>query len=185
MNRIQTNQGIKKFRQLLKHKRARSSAGESFRIALKWTRHWAGIKQGILQDTKTVIPATSARFLASIRQFLAGCNSVVILRQDTEEYRDGDSHLIEKAARLGIRNRELNIVNKVRLYMQVKTVSKIANTKGTHISKEWFSKGKKSSNSKKEWPEVGKPTEGMMKVWVKFLGRLCSEGNKLRKCLGK
>ena len=32
---------------------------------------------------------------------------------------------------------------------------------------------------------MGEPTKGMMKVWVTFLEKLCSDGNKLRKCLGK
>lgn len=76
-------------------------------------------------------------------------------------------------------------MNEVRLYMQVKTVSEISSARGTHISKEWFGKGKKRSIRKKEWPEVGEPIEGKMKVGIKFLEKLCTEGNKLRNSLGK
>lgn len=48
----------------------------------------------------------------------------------------------------GIRTCELNIVNKVRLFMHITTVSEIAKSRGTHISKEWGGKERKYSAAK-------------------------------------
>lgn len=78
MNRTYTDQGIKNVYQLLEHIIARSFVGELILIALEWARHLAGIKGGILQ---TILPATSAKFPASIRD-----KALKILKQHTEKY---------------------------------------------------------------------------------------------------
>jgi hypothetical protein len=120
----------------------------TFLIAMEWERHWAGIKRGVLEDTKTLLPGTSARFLASIKEFLGRCRDKIVVNPGSEEYMEGDKHPMEEAIRLGIKNKELNIVNKVRIYMQVTTIE-IVNAKGTHINREWYGKGKKTLKKQK------------------------------------
>lgn len=91
---------------------------------------------------------------------------------------------MEEAIRMEIKQ-DMIIVNKVRKFMQVTTISDISNANGTYIGKEWCHKGKKSSSSKIEWPRVGEPTEGTVKVWRKYIARLCSDEGNLRNYLGK
>ena len=86
---------------------------------------------------------------------------------------------------MGLKKKEVDVLNRVRIYFQVRTVSDIASANGTHINKEWYEKGQKTSWSKLKWPNIAEPTEGMMKVWRKFLNMLCIEHNMLRNTLGK
>lgn len=44
---------------------------------------------------------------------------------------------------MGIRNKETNLLNKVRLCFRGTTLSNITDVSGTHIKKEWYGKGEK------------------------------------------
>lgn len=81
--------------------------------------------------------------------FLGRYKTKIVLDHETEENMEGDKHLIGEAVRLEMRHRELNIVKRVIMFMQVTALSQIANAKGTPISKEWYVKGNKSSRSNK------------------------------------
>lgn len=52
-------------------------------------------------------------------------------------------HLIGEELRMGIINKDMNIVKKVRLSFRVTTLSDIADVSGSHIKKEWYGKGEK------------------------------------------
>lgn len=79
---------------------------------------------------------------------------------------------------MGIRNRELNILNRVRLHFKGRTLSDITDANGTHIHKEWYEIGEKMPWNKLDGPNIEEPTEGILKVWKKFLRRMCSDHKK-------
>lgn len=51
---------------------------------------------------------------------------------------------------------DINMVNKTRLYLQVVTVTEIANPEGTKIDPAWSKEGEKPSWSTLKWPKVGR-----------------------------
>ena len=59
---------------------------------------------------------------------------------------------------MGLKKKEVDVLNRVRKYFQVRTVSDIASANGTHINKEWYEKGQKTSWSKLKWPNIAEPT---------------------------
>ena len=86
LNRLYTKQGIRNVSQLMKHIRARTSVGDLFLIALDWAKLWAGTKESILCDTETILPENSARFLASIREFLIRCKAKIRTEEKHQEH---------------------------------------------------------------------------------------------------
>lgn len=72
-----------------------------------------------MQETETEISETSAQFLASMKEFLRKCNARILYDQETKDCKEGDRHLLEKGIMMGIRDKELSIVNKLRLQFRV------------------------------------------------------------------
>jgi hypothetical protein len=68
--------------------------------------------------------------------------------------------------------KEQILVNRCRLFLQVKCVSDIATADGTHINKSWFSsQSPKRSTSNKVWPLQSDPGKEAWNIWRNFLTR--------------
>ena len=81
--------------------------------------------------------------------------------------------------------KKINMINKVRMFLQVETVAEIATPDGTRIEASWLQEGQRPSNSTELWPQIQAPSEKMWKSRRTAINLITQEGGKLMKPLGK
>jgi hypothetical protein len=79
------------------------------------------------------------------------------------------------------------LINRCRLFLQVKRISDITNAEGKHILEAWLHNGRdKPSKSTLSWPGQGDPGTEAWKLWKTFiLNYYVTHKNTLRQTLGK
>jgi hypothetical protein len=106
------------------------------RIAVSWYQSHAGVSFSLFEDVHTPLHYTDARWLHSLHQFLATIDGRLELDETyiPPVQRSGDGHLMDIATRSGAYDTTtLRIINQCRIFLNVVTVSDIANAAGTHI----------------------------------------------------
>jgi hypothetical protein len=85
-------------------------------------------------------------------------------------------------------NRQVKDINNCRLYLQVETISDIANVHGDKILPTMRQGYRGGSTPVALWPVQARPEGGRNSAWAawkKFLDTLCTSGNTLRRPLGE
>ena len=161
MQCMYTTQGVRNTTQMLKHIRAGSTIGKLFRIAISWLQRWAEIGHCIMQRPDREIPPTSSKMLMSIREFLTECRATIRSNKNPRVKRLHNTFIMDHVMYSNFLRQKINMANKVRLYLQVETVSDISNSNGNKIDKIWLQEGQKPSTSTGLWPDIKKPSEKM------------------------
>ena len=164
MQRLYTNQGVKNTISLLKHLRAKTTVGQLLLINVKWLQRWSGIGKCVMESPEAKIPPMTAKFMMSIRDFLSRCRASLLMKEKPKTQRVHDSFLMDRFLEDNIQKKKLNVINKVRLFLQVELVSDITNPEGTKIDQAWLGEGEKPSWSTQKWPKVKTPSEKMWKM---------------------
>jgi hypothetical protein len=93
--------------------------------------------------------------------------------------RQEDESIMETFMKLNITNKELQILNNVRTFLQITTISKISNNSGTKILQGYSDTTppkRRIPNTGKSllmWPPQPPPTQKMWRVWLKYLQKIC------------
>ena len=123
--------------------------------------------------------------LMSIREFLTECRATIRLNKNPRVKRLHDTFIMDHIMYSNLSRQKINMVNKVRLYLQVETVSDISNSDGNKIDKSWLQEGQKPSTSTGLWPDIKKPSEKMWKAWRAAVKILTHGDGNLRQQLGR
>ena len=78
---LYTTQGVRNVTQFLKHIRADSTVGKLFKINVDWLQRWAGISEAMMEEPAAKIPPMTAKYVESIREFMANCNASIVVRK--------------------------------------------------------------------------------------------------------
>jgi hypothetical protein len=120
----------------LKFWRTDGQVSTMLRIAVSWYQQHAGVSVSMISDVHTPIPYASARWLHSLRAFLAKVDGQ--LKLDTTyvptQQRHRDTHLMDLVVTPNAFTPEIQaILNYCRLSLNVITISDISNAAGTHL----------------------------------------------------
>ena len=111
-----------------------------------------------MQQPDREIPPTSSKMLMSIREFLTECRATIRINKNPRVKRLHDTFIMDHIMYSNFSRQKINMANKVRLYLQVETVSDISNSDGNKIDKSWLQEGQKPSTSTGLWPDIEKPS---------------------------
>jgi ribonuclease HI len=185
LQRLYTTQGVRNVTQFLKHTRSDSTVGKLFKIGVDWLQRWAGISKAVMEEPAARIPPVTARYIESIREFLAKCNASIVMSKRPKVMREKDSFIMDHVMQSNMSSVEVNMVNKTRMYLQIELISEISNPEGTRIDQRWLKEGEKPSWSTLKWPQVKKPSAKMWKAWKKAINQIAQHGGELRVKLGR
>ena len=165
-------------------------SGKILRVALSWTQFCAGTSAPILLDTTTPLPHLESTWITSLRQYLFECQATIEV--DTPFVpaiqRTNDAYLMEIAHSHNFTKGQTKRVNYCRMYLNVVTVSDIANAAGTHIDPGMYSGNLNSMSSSSKWHPVNqaRPDDKSWKQWRRLLHLLCQRRHTktLREPLG-
>ena len=114
-----------------------------------------------MEEPAAKIPPVSAKYIESIREFLAKCKASIVMRKRPKVLRERDSFIMDHMMQSNMSSAEVNMVNKNRLYLQVELMSEISNPEGTRIDQVWLGEGEKPSRSTLQWPQEKNPSTKM------------------------
>lgn len=125
----------------------------------------------------------------SLRSFLQRINGSINIYQDITYplQRHGNQHLMDIAHRSDkFTPIQLEYINRCRLYLQVCTVSDIANEAGTHLQTGALHGPPSTLFSSPNWtfPVQIKPHHQVWTYWLRLLDLIATPSNKLRQPLG-
>jgi hypothetical protein len=149
----------------------------------------SGIGQPILEDNRP-LAYIEWGWIPSIRDFLQHIvGKITNATVKPRTYRENDSYIMDDKSITKMSRKEQILINRCRIFLQVETISDIANAEGTHIKKAWFNPNdKKPSHSNLDWPGQGDPGSEAWKIWKTFLTRTYTTNdmtNTLKQKLGK
>jgi hypothetical protein len=174
----------------MNHIFAEDSVGNLILIALRFLQIESGSGKHILFHPDEYIPYLTACWLTSLRDFLARHNIQLEVTKAKliEKSRKGDCYLMDDFRALGIfDDDELYDINLCQIFLQVTTLSDIADAASKAISAEIFD-GKKSSDrfSLHRWPRQPVVTTRQRNLWKKALeAAYTSTGWVLKTPLGR
>ncbi len=170
-------QGFDKIQMVTRHLRIRSSLATKFRIQLECYQLRIGTDTPALQDSRT-IPHANDKWIDSFRLFLAHIDGQFLVHNlwTPNSPRKHDKCIMEEFMKLGKGAKILNILNNVRLALQVIFVSEIRDNSGSLIAgadarptAEGTPLLWESAKSKLHWPHQPLPGEEARNLWRKCL----------------
>ena len=173
-------QGLQQLLFLARHLRSPLSPLRTlFQIGIEWFRMLAGYNSCPLFDTHLDLRHVEfAPWFVSVQLFLRTINHTVdipnlycpqILRE-----RDQPIMTLPKA---GFSQKELLLVNRCRLFLQVHMVSEICTARGGHLLQEaWRGEPIPHHTTLLLWPRQMRPATTAWRVWRRFVGQLLPAG---------
>jgi exonuclease III len=125
----------------IKHWRCDEDAGRLLRIAVAWVQYQSGLDTPIFEDVHTPLPYLEARWLPSLRLFLAFIDAKLVLDKPyiAPLQRHNDEYLMRRILDTGIFSAsDLHIINCCRLYLDVITVSDLLTACGLFMDCQVF-----------------------------------------------
>jgi hypothetical protein len=167
-------QGEGQIMNFLKYWRTDGQVSTMLRIAVSWFQQHAGVSFSLFDDVHTPIPYAAARWLNSLRTFLATVDGQLELDATylPESQRQRDLHLMDIVVTTGAFTPEIQaIMNFCQLSMNVITISDISNAAGTHLipGVEWGELDQFPSTSTHHQTNQPSPKVFFWIYWQRFL----------------
>jgi hypothetical protein len=170
--------GTDKVLALLRNVRHFEEVGKIMYICMNWFQVIAGYSYDCFQVTQTAIPHMVGDWFMHLREFLAV--SELFLRMTRPLYqvikhrRTGDRVLMEDALEHQTAA-EIKLINRVRLYLRVETLSDCANATGTHLLRAVVDRKDQrktlESFPTRYWPRQACPGPKSWSCWRTFIRR--------------
>jgi hypothetical protein len=159
------------------------------RIAVSWYQQHAGVSFSLFDDVHTPIPYSAARWLHSLRTFLATIDGQLELDDTyvTIPQRQHDTHLMDLVVTPEAFSPEIQaILNHCRLSLNVITISDISNAAGTHLipGVEWGEMEQFPSTSNHHETIQPRPEVFFWIYWQRLLHIIAHPDGTLRTPLG-
>ena len=134
---LYVQQGVGQISTFIRHWRLNSPAGKLLKIAASWFQLQTGVSYPILEYPNRSLPHFEAKWLKSLRQFLADFNMKLQLNEDLEIprlQRENDRHIMDIILDSEFFSpRDIRGLNYCRLYLQAATVSDLSHIDGTRM----------------------------------------------------
>jgi hypothetical protein len=168
-------QGATAAKLVIQHIRCKTTLNVALRLHLGWVQTVAGTGLPILEDTRP-IPHLEGRWIKALRDYLRTVKAHITI-QDLwmpKLLRENDSYIMNTAMKYTMICRELKDINRCRLYLQVITVSELADPRGEtlmphSIGKFYRTDARRITTSKLNWPTQPKPGHRSWETWRRFL----------------
>ena len=160
------------------------------RVCFAWAQLYAGIGINILESTSLPLDYVPARWLLSLRQFLHSIDATILIYQlpiyPLQRQNDGYIMDIVHSFQL-FSTYEIRMINRVRLYLQITTVSDIATTdsQSLQLSTRLGKPNHLSSLSKWLYPIQPCPSHPSWSLWLKVVDRLIAPQGSFSAPLGR
>lgn len=185
-------QGFGQIEMFLKSWRAKHThQSKVLRIALQWAQYCAGTSISIVIDNSTKLPHLESEWISSLRKYLHRIKGSIQVDQPgiPPRMREQDEYIMDTVIQTKrYKPHQIRKINYCRLYLNVTTISEIANAKGDMITKEMM-EGNRDSNQDK-WQRVHqqKPDNTSWNLWKQVCKEISNKVNGkwyLKKSLGK
>ena len=167
---LPTKQGIAKINILFRHMRENKKLAKIIYINLEWTQLLCGISTMFLQDVTTAIPYVRNWFtdLRCFLQRIGGSITTAESYQPAQLQREKDVFLMDKILQHISSKSSLILINRVRIWLRVMTLSEITTVDSQNIERGYWT-GQKRYNSSLLWPHQTKPSEKAFTLWQQCL----------------
>ncbi len=180
MYHVYTMQGFDKIQMVTRHLRIRSTLATKFKIQLDCYQLRIGTGIPALQDFRAFSHAHD-KWIDSFRQFLADVNGKFIVHNIwiPNSPRQNDRYIMEEFMQLTTNKQTLDVLNNVRIALQVIFLSELLDNSGKFIAGAdadptdtgtpalWA-----TSQSNLQWPFQPLPGKTARKSWMKFLRKI-------------
>jgi len=192
---IYVEQGIAKISTFLRHASSDSELGKIFLIILRVQQLEAGVSGQLLEHARLPIPYLTPSWITALRDFM-GTHDIQIRLCERTQWKSyalncpGDEFIMDAILRLKkYQQKELEDINRVRIYFKALTLSDVTNALGTAIDQKYWGTTRPSNQwemSSWLWPIQPCITEAQARLWreaisLTFLDRF----DKLKRKLGK
>jgi hypothetical protein len=187
---MSVEQGTRGVQQFTDHLFSRDSVGNLILIALRSLQIESGCGFHLLESPSEWVPYILECWLTLIRDFISRSKIMikVVSARLVRTSQQHDCHVMDAIQQLEIYDdKQLFDINAVPMYLQVTTLSDIADANGHRISDEAF-KGQKMSNqySRLKWPRQPVVTTKQRNLWKAALeAAFTSSGMALKHPLGE
>ncbi len=177
---------------LIRHIRADATVGPLMQILMRTSQLISGCSTDIFLHPEldlSYIAKFKQKWICKIRDTLASTKAQIYLTDHWTPSlkREKDAALMETFSDMGFLARELAILNRCCLYLQVNLFSEICNADGTRVEPACYSCPKQGFRSSKLiWPAQASPGDAQWRLWRKALDFLVRGKDRfLRQPLGK
>jgi hypothetical protein len=182
-------QGEGQIMNFFKYWRINGQISTTLRIAVSWYQFHAGVGFSLFHDVHTPMTYSDARWLNSLRSFLATINARFDLDDTYVPHlqRIGDVYLMDLLVGTDAYPDDvLRIINNCRLFLNVITLSDITNAAGTHLipGVKWGEHDLFPSSSNHHAPRQSSPTMFFWTYWQRLLRIIALPSGQLRNPLG-
>ena len=135
---LKVEQGVLHVAYFLRHLRKKSQIGQLFRCAISWLQLSIGVSYSVFASPQIILPHLEAKWLASMRTFLADQNLSIQLDDCgiPAIQRENDSYIMDLIlASNHYSPAEIRRLNYCRIYLNVVTISDLTMPDGVHIDK--------------------------------------------------
>jgi hypothetical protein len=129
-------QGAAQIEIIMKHLRHRSDVGKQVEIAIAWLQRQSGLGRPVLGAPEKYLQHLESVYLKSIATYLDDIQGQLVFEEDFSAplQREGDFHIMERVIDSGrFDANEIRQINQCRLWLQVHTVSDMADESGLKI----------------------------------------------------
>jgi hypothetical protein len=167
---LATEQGTLQVTYFLRQWRKRSQVGRLFRCVLSWLRLSVGVSFPVLEQPTQALPHDESKWLSSLRSFLATQKLSIHLDEPgiPPLQRTHDSYLMDHILQSNhCTAAEVRKLNYCRLYLNVVTVSDIAQPSGNRVDPSFYMRHLTESSSRPNSMRVHqeRPSEQEWKLW--------------------
>ena len=175
---------LEKIKFLLTHIRRNDKIGNLLQILIECVQIQSGLSESVLETRINWALWVETTWLSFLKQGLDAINGSIITNCAVpRQQRKFDRSLMEIFVSWGLKKKELEALNRCRIYLQVIFVSDIATYRGNSVMQD-AREVQQFRPSALQWPRQVRPILADRKVWVKYIDKLCFHNNNLITPLG-
>ena len=154
----------------LRHWRLQSSVGKLLKCTIAWAQLGTGMSYSILAQVTISLPHLEAKWIASLREFLATISASILLDDPCipPPQRENDKYLMDLIIQSGrYSTAQVQKLNYCRLYLQAVTLSDITKPNGHELDPCLLAGRPSLFSSRTRWHTVqqDRPSESEWKLW--------------------
>ena len=174
-----------KIKFIITHLRRRDKIGRLLQIMIETLQLYTGLHVQILTTTIKWTRWVDNTWFTNVKEGLDAIKgelpTTFNIRKKPRQY---DRSIMEIFNGWELKDKDMESINRCRVYLKVLYVSDVSNYEGTEIMEEAF-EVRSFRHSTLVWPHQVRPTKSDRNIWRKHLYRLCYDGNKLITSLGR
>ena len=146
--------------------------GKLFILSLQYTQREAGLSQPLLEFPGIYIPYVTPTWITSLRQYLYNHNLTITITDTHTISTTGkwDQCIMNPAYLTGYSATQQRQINRVRLHLQVATLSDMTDATGLSIRAEYLSGSRPSDFvSSIAWPRQPSVSKSQKRLWTRYV----------------